>query len=367
MVVLLALHRVGCFVPALVSSAQGLYHSRPANLLLLAVVLGWNVLLFRTACRWGWFPAPMVHLDVVLAVLVLVLVAGNLSTNGVLSNWGNGATQTAASLAAAAIVRPLAVVAVVGGLVVVRTAVGLGFAADTSPVELLYAANGIACFALAAGFGIRYLRREGRHLDRVNAQRLAAEAERAADHARYVTRVAHHRALHDTVLTTLTLIARGGVDHRTAPVRQRCARDADYIRGLLADRGDTGFGTLGAALREVVGAASLLGLRVRFRGDLTPPELPPAVVDALRDATREALNNVVKHADVDEAWVTVTREGGVLRVTVVDRGCGFEPETVPPGFGFRHSVVDRVAEVGGRVRVSSEPGAGTCVELSWPR
>lgn len=368
MVVFVALHRIGCLVPAVASSAHGPYRSLLANLVLLGVAVAWNLTLFRVACRRGWFPPALVYLDVVFAAGLVALVSANLPTGDVSANWGVWAAQASASLAAAAIGRTVAAVTVVGALVVAQIVVTAGWSAGgASAVDLVYAANATACFGLAAGFGIRYLRQEGRHLDRVNAQRLVAEAERAADHARYVTRVAHHRALHDTVLTTLTLIARGGVDHRAVPVRQRCARDADYIRGLLADRADDRFGTLGEALREVVGGVSLLGLRVRYRGDLIPPDVPPPVVDALRDATREALNNIVKHAGVDEAWVTVTRESGVLRVTVVDRGHGFDLVAVPPGFGFRNSVVDRVAEVGGRVRVSSEPGAGTCVELAWPR
>ncbi|WP_128763661.1 sensor histidine kinase [Micromonospora sp. MW-13] len=369
MLVLLALHRATCLAPAVATGAYGAYRSAWANLALLLGAVAWNLVLFRSAVRRGWFPTPLVYLDVGLAVAVLVVVTANLPTEVAdAPNWGNGVAQAAGSLAAAAIARPASAVASVFALLTAQAAVAVGYGTSGAPVlELVHTINGLACFALVAGFAVRYLRRVGRDLDRVNARRLVAEAERAADHARYVTRLAHHRALHDTVLTTLTLIARGGVDPRLPELRQRCASDADVIRGLLADRADPEFGTLAEALRHVVGEVSLLGLRVRYRGALTPPHVPSPVVQAVGEAAREALNNVVKHAGVDQAWLTVSGERGVLRVTVVDRGCGFDPDATPPGFGFRHSVVDRVAEVGGRVRVSSEPGGGTCVELSWPR
>lgn len=371
MLVLLALQRLAWLIPATASCAYGVYRSPAANLALLAGVVAWNAVLFRSALRRGWFPPALVVLDVALAVVLLVLVGGNLpmDARGAAPTWADGTAQAAASLAAAVIIRPAgalaAVLALIGAQAVVTVSFGGG--GGVPVLDMVHAINGIAGFAVVAGFAIRYLRRQGRMLDRINAQRSVAEAERAADHARYVTRVSHYRALHDTVLTTLTLIARGGIDHRSEQVRQRCARDAEYIRGLLAERVDTAFGTVTEALRQVVGAVSLLGLRVRYRGELTPPDVPPQVVEAVCDAAREALNNVVKHAGVEEAWLTVTGEDGVLRVTVVDRGRGFDMDAVPPGFGFRNCLVDRVAAVGGRVRVSSERGAGTCVELSWPR
>lgn len=364
---LLALHRLTCLAPAIVTSAYGAYRSTWANLGLLMVVAAWNLALFRAARRRGWFPATLVHLDVLLAGLVLLMVTANLTTDVTAPNWGNLVVQASGSLVGAALTRPWSVAGSLLTLALTQAVVIVGYASETDPPvpALVHAINGLACCALVAGFAVRYLRRAGRNLDRVNAHRLATEAEAAADHARYVTRLAHHRALHDTVLATLTLIARGLVDPGRPEVRRRCARDAEVIRGMLGPGCDPAFGTVSEALREVVGEASLLGLRVRFQGTMVPADVPPPVVEALRAAAREALNNVVKHAGVDHAWLTVTGEGRVLRVTIVDRGRGFDPEAVPPGFGFRHSIVDRVAEVGGRARVSSEPGAGTCVELTW--
>ncbi|GLW33322.1 hypothetical protein Areg01_62600 [Actinoplanes regularis] len=48
---------------------------------------------------------------------------------------------------------------------------------------------------------------------------------------------------------------------------------------------------------------------------------------------------------------------------MVDRGCGFDPDLTGYGFGLRHSIGERMREVGGELLVFSMPGEGTSVEL----
>lgn len=127
---------------------------------------------------------------------------------------------------------------------------------------------------------------------------------------------------------------------------------------------------VGEAL-EVVGAAESLWLRVTARYQALP-EVPPEVSVALADAVREALNNVRRHAGTDHAYLTATGTGtgtgrpGTVVVTVVDRGCGFDPKRHEPGLGLRRSVGKRMTAVGGRAELDTEPGEGVRVELRWP-
>ncbi|MGW6294205.1 sensor histidine kinase [Streptomyces sp. NPDC055058] len=213
-----------------------------------------------------------------------------------------------------------------------------------------------------------YLRRQGRLLDDANARAPADEATRA----RYVERLEHHRLLHDTVLATLTTLAGGGVDANTPQVRERCAREAAYLRRLIEQTADeVHHRGVGEALEEVVGAAESLWLRVTARYHALP-EVPPEVSVALADAVREALNNVRRHAGTDHAYLTATGTGtgtgrpGTVVVTVVDRGCGFDPKRHEPGLGLRRSVGKRMTAVGGRAELDTEPGEGVWVELRWP-
>ena len=81
----------------------------------------------------------------------------------------------------------------------------------------------------------------------------------------------------------------------------------------------------------------------------------------------EAIQNAGKHAGEDaELTVTVRDDNGVLRFSVVDDGAGFEmggqrvDGRSVDGHGFVN-MADRLGAVGGRVRVTSAPGAGTTV------
>jgi signal transduction histidine kinase len=54
-------------------------------------------------------------------------------------------------------------------------------------------------------------------------------------------------------------------------------------------------------------------------------------------------------------------------VKVTDRGRGFDPELTPPSRrGIRESITGRMQAAGGQAAVSSRPGAGTTVTVSWP-
>jgi signal transduction histidine kinase len=85
---------------------------------------------------------------------------------------------------------------------------------------------------------------------------------------------------------------------------------------------------------------------------------------------QELLFNVVKHAETDQAFVTLRREGEKLTVTVRDEGKGFEtavssrkdPRT---GLGLS-SIRERLALFGGDLDVASAAGKGTRIRIDLP-
>jgi signal transduction histidine kinase len=90
----------------------------------------------------------------------------------------------------------------------------------------------------------------------------------------------------------------------------------------------------------------------------------------LFECTRELLLNVVKHAGVHEASISLQRAGGRVRIVVQDAGEGFDPAVLArrdgdPTFGL-FSIQQRLAYVGGDCRVDSAPGRGTRVTMSIP-
>ncbi|MGK4584716.1 sensor histidine kinase [Kitasatospora sp. HPMI-4] len=331
---------------------------------------GWSVLAAAAVCsalvyggalRGGWFAAPAVWTDVLVSGCLLPFLASAWSdgrepaaTAWVLLLGGSASAAAAVALEGPRIVA--AVLLLTGAHLAWHRTTGAG------PAILGGDLDALASSAVLAWVFWWYLRRQGRLLDSANRRALVAEAERA----RYAERLDHHRALHDTVLATLTAIAGGGVDANAARVRERCAREAAYLRRLIQRTADEEHHPeVGAALEAAVGSAESLGLRVTAQYRALP-EVPAEVAAALADAVTEALNNVLRHAGTGHAYLTATGAGGTVLVTVVDRGAGFDPERVVHGLGLRRSVRDRLSEAGGRANLDSAPGEGTRVELRWP-
>ncbi|MDX1532524.1 MAG: ATP-binding protein, partial [Rhodothermales bacterium] len=89
----------------------------------------------------------------------------------------------------------------------------------------------------------------------------------------------------------------------------------------------------------------------------------------LLQLVRELLFNVVKHADVEEARLTMTERDGYYVITVADEGRGFDldAQSADPTSGFGlYSVGERLELLGGRLEIEAAPGEGTRVTLYAP-
>jgi signal transduction histidine kinase len=369
MLLILGLQRLSYVIPTAATFNSNDYRDINVNRLLITATITWNIALMAMASRRGWFSRWMCWLDIAWASVLLVAVPLNSPSDAEYDsiNWATRFGQAAAAMAGAAIEPVILAVGAVAVLLAahsIATAVVLQHSSQLVP-ELITCVNDLVWFALILGVALRYLRRQGRMLDEMTAEEAAADARRSAERAREKLRLAHYRSLHDTVLATLTAIARGHLDHDSAAVRLRCAQDAEQVRALLAGTADDGVSVLADRLAEVVAATEVFGLHVRRQWDGLPRYLPTEVVDAIGEAVREALNNVAEHAGVTQVWLTVFWSENSLRLRVVDRGRGFDADPGVFGFGLRHSVIERMREIGGDARVSAGPGEGTCVELTW--
>jgi signal transduction histidine kinase len=96
--------------------------------------------------------------------------------------------------------------------------------------------------------------------------------------------------------------------------------------------------------------------------------LRPEQAQRLFRIAQEALNNVVKHAETDQAEVTLRFEGGHTLLKVRDQGKGFVPGAV--GTEGTHiglsTMRERAEQLGGSLIVDSRPGGGTCVVVEIP-
>ena len=207
-----------------------------------------------------------------------------------------------------------------------------------------------------------------------------AAREQYAILSRNIERREHERLLHDTVLNTLTSVARSDGD-AVAEVVARCRQDVALMEAAfsaddLAPVPARLSGDLRDEVRAVVADMRDRGLTVHFEADDTGCAAVPApVIRAISNAVREALSNVAAHAGTGEAWVNVRSmalegDGEVpcrLRVVIRDRGAGFDRARVDQArLGLRRSITERTAECGGQASIRSAPGQGTEVSLSWP-
>jgi signal transduction histidine kinase len=198
---------------------------------------------------------------------------------------------------------------------------------------------------------------------------------------RNIERREHERLLHDTVLNTLTAVARGS-GRAVAEVVTRCQQDVALTEAALGGADDLAAGSVRPSddplteVRAVVTDMRARGLTVHLEvDDAGGAAVPARVIMAISNAVREALSNVAAHAGTAEAWVSVrlmplegtAGDPGRLRVIVRDGGTGFDLARVDQArLGLRRSITERAAECGAQASIWSEPGQGTKVSLSWP-
>jgi signal transduction histidine kinase len=118
---------------------------------------------------------------------------------------------------------------------------------------------------------------------------------------------------------------------------------------------------LGEALRAA-GQRSAIPVTIEADG---VGRLPSETESAVYFCCLEAMQNVAKHGDgASRVGIELHRDGD-LRFAVVDDGCGFLPEEVAAGSGLT-GMRDRLAAVGGELRIESAPGTGTRVDGRVP-
>lgn len=122
-----------------------------------------------------------------------------------------------------------------------------------------------------------------------------------------------------------------------------------------------------AILRSTVGETADIDFSASVLSDAA---VPSHAVAAVAEATGEAVRNSVLHAGDDASRsVGVTVDDAGLAVRIADGGRGFNVRNVAPRrLGIRVSILERMRSLtGGDAHVTSRPGAGTTVDLTWQR
>ena len=216
--------------------------------------------------------------------------------------------------------------------------------------------------ALAVGYLVRIAEVAQERLERaVELEAATRERERLA------------RDIHDSVLQVLALVKRrgAGLGGEAGELARLAGEQEAALRNLMAGR---------RAIDPHADELDLMALleayaspAVTVSGPASPVRLTAPTARELGAAVAAALDNVAQHcAPGTKVYVFVEDEPGEVVVTVRDDGCGIEPDRLARAeaqgrLGVAQSIRGRIADLGGRVTIISEPGEGTEVEMTVPR
>lgn len=127
---------------------------------------------------------------------------------------------------------------------------------------------------------------------------------------------------------------------------------------------------LAAALEWLAShSAGRYGLEVEFREEGEATELDQERQVNLYRACRELLFNVVKHAGAKRVSINLKSGQGMVILSVVDDGQGFDPDQAAQGakssMGL-FSLRERLQPLGGTLDIESQAGLGSRISLSLP-
>ncbi len=213
--------------------------------------------------------------------------------------------------------------------------------------------------------------REDERLASVEASRRRI-ATAAVEERRRIERDLHDGAQqHLLALLARVELARQGVEPGS-DVADEMTQIAESVREVHRELRELARGIYPTVLSDrglaeaIASAVDRLPLRAQL--DVAVPirnrRFPQPIEGAAYLFVLEGLTNVMKHADADRAGVRLASNDGRLEVAISDNGRGFDPEELPPGAldGLR----DRLAAVGGSVRIDSQPGGGTQLVGTFP-
>ena len=204
-------------------------------------------------------------------------------------------------------------------------------------------------------------------------QREALEKERA--------RIA--RDLHDQLGANLTQVALLGemaeadkdspaeIESHAQQISQTAretTRSLDEIVWAVNPANDTLDGLVNYAGKYAQEYLALAGLRCRadLPAQLPVIPIPPEVRHNVFLAFKEAVHNVVKHAQASEVWIRLRLQPGNFTLGIEDNGRGMGSQPAPQNRNGLRNMKKRMDDIRGEFSISGGANGGTIVRLTVP-
>ena len=217
-----------------------------------------------------------------------------------------------------------------------------------------------------------------KHLEsQFEANRVAEERQRSAIVAE---RTRFARDIHDTLAQGLTGIMMQlnaaeqrleGNSEQARPhlekARQLATESLDEARRSVSAlrAGALGEGTLLDAIAQIgnrLVTDSNIKLETKLEGQ--PYSLPEASENNLLRIAQEALTNAIRHAHASSIYILLAYRTGAVHLEIGDSGQGMSG-VEPSGFGL-DGMRERARQIGGQIKILSDPGRGTRIMVTVP-
>jgi signal transduction histidine kinase len=187
------------------------------------------------------------------------------------------------------------------------------------------------------------------------------------------------RELHDQTGQALTSIllglkpleetAAGETNDAVAALRELVVSTLQDVRRLAVELRPSAlddFGLVPAIERLAQTFRDSSSIEVDIEAQLGEGRLAEPVETTLYRIVQESLTNVAKHAEAQRISITLTRKPGAVVAIVEDDGKGFDPNAGgADGLGLI-GMRERLALVGGRLRIEAAAGTGTTIAAEVP-
>jgi signal transduction histidine kinase len=218
-----------------------------------------------------------------------------------------------------------------------------------------------------------------KYFESLQAQRELKELSKRLVDTEERERRAISRELHDEVGQSLSALLMdvenlAGISPRESVFRQglqniktlaeNCVNEVRNMALLLRPSMLDDLGLVAALEWQAREVSKRTGMLVDTVDENVSDDLPEDHKTCVYRIVQEALNNCSKHAYAKNVRVTLSQDSNHLRVSIEDDGKGFEPNRAR-GLGLV-GMNERVSQLGGMLKVDSQPAGGTCLRIDLP-
>jgi len=143
---------------------------------------------------------------------------------------------------------------------------------------------------------------------------------------------------------------------------------SEHVRKLAGELRPTLLDDLGLVegLRSLATGLSSAETRVQFVCEASVPRLEELAEVAVYRIAQEALTNAIRHARSRTVTLTLHASAAFLQLEIRDDGRGFDLATRRAEALGIFAMEERALAIGGHLRITAAPGAGTTVRLECP-